>query len=487
MPIPRQDYAVSSPPNEGFADSRILIVRALEDQLGKNVLEMWFQNGDSVFVERGRVEIRGDSEFQLNRIRTRFASSLKQAVDSILGAGFPIEFLVVADVPEVNQGAPSSIPIKPTAGSSETRDCSIVDGGHSDKNTAETKSVVERRHRGVESFWFGESNRLAQAGVSQMFDQIGQMSPFVLYGPTGCGKTHLLESIVFEARRKHRLKRCVYLSAEQFTTYFVQALHGTGLPVFRRKYRDLDVLAVDDVQFFAGKNATLAEFQYTVDNLARNGKQVILASDRPPIDLGRLGSEITARMMSGLVCPLNYPDATGREKIVREICRVRGFSIPDEVISLVSQNLARDVRRLSGAVNRLHALSTAMNGRLDLEVARHALTDLFSISRTMTSISRIEKVVCEFCGVKPAELKSVSRQKKISAARMLAMYLSRQHTSNAFSEIGDYFGGRSHSTVIAAQQKVVSWLESNQAIDLPRARYPAKDAITRIESSLRIG
>jgi len=481
VPTPRQDFALTSRPTDGFADSRILIVRALEAQLGSNVLEMWFQNGDSVFVEQGRVEIRGDSEFQLNRIRTRFATSLKQAVESILGVGFPIEYLVVADEAEGQQEAPSSIPMQPqgTQASAHVRQL--------DDTTDESKPVVERRHRGVESFWFGESNRLAQAGVSQMFDQIGQMSPFVLYGPTGCGKTHLLESIVFEARRKHRLKRCVYLSAEQFTTYFVQALHGTGLPVFRRKYRDLDVLAVDDVQFFAGKNATLAEFQYTVDNLTRNGKQVILASDRPPIDLGRLGSEITARMMSGLVCPLNYPDATGREKIVREICRVRGFSIPDEIISLVSQNLARDVRRLSGAVNRLHALSTAMNGRLDLDVARHALTDLFSISRTMTSISRIEKVVCEFCGVKPAELKSVSRQKKISAARMLAMYLSRQHTSNAFSEIGDYFGGRSHSTVIAAQQKVVSWLESNQAIDLPRARYPAKDAITRIESSLRIG
>ncbi len=486
MPVSNRDMTLADRRTKTSARSKVEseIVAFLIEKLGPNVLEMWFENGDSISVSEKAVAVRGPNDFHLNRIRTRFADQLKLAVRAVLGGQAQIEY-VLDDVHELESSPADSAGAPNEAATVLTLPTET--SARREPTSSQSSSNNRRTARGLETFWFGESNLLAEAGVKQMFDHVGQMSPYVVYGPTGCGKTHLLESIVFDARRKHKLKRCVYLSAEQFTNLFVEALRGSGLPVFRRKYRDLDVLAIDDVQFFAGKNATLAEFQYTVDNMIRNGKQVILASDRPPIDLGRLGSEITARMMSGLVCPLNYPDAEGRAKIVREICRQRGFSIPNEVVNLISQNLARDVRRLSGAINRLHALSNALGREVDVEIARHALTDLFSISRTLTSINKIEKVVCEFCGVKPADLKSSSRQKKISSARMLAMYLSRRHTSNACSEIGDYFGGRSHSTVIAAQQKVSAWIESNQPIDLPRAKYPANDAITRIEADLRIG
>ena len=475
MPVSRPDIANHC---RSSVDSQLQsqIVRSLSRQLGQHIMEMWFDNGQSVLVKNQTVHVTGASEFQLGRIKNRFGDSLRRAVDDSCGHGTTLVFELELE-PESNQQV-ATVPFPLEQKESETE---------SKAEVVAPKTATVRRRKGVETFWFGETNRLVAAGVNQVFEQPGQISPFVVYGPTGCGKTHLLESMVYDGLRKQKLKRCVYLSAEQFTSNFVQALRGTGLPLFRRKYRDLDLLAIDDVQFFAGKNATLAEFQHTVDHLTRNGKQVILSSDRAPIELNSLGSEITARMTAGLVCPLNYPDAAGRSRIVGEICRLRNFDIPPEIRDLISQNLARDVRRLSGALNRVHALTVANGGQLTVELAKHALTDLFSISGTLTSISKIEKVVCEFCGVKPAELKSSSRQKKVSAARMLAMYLSRQHTQNACSEIGDYFGGRSHSTVIAAQKKVVGWLEQNQAIDLPHAKYPAKDALVRIESNLRIG
>ncbi len=437
------------------------IVQNLKHAMEPNVFEMWFGNGESIAVDADCVRVLADNEFLLTRLQSRYSAEIRQSIDLACGPGFSVAYSIASAVePEL---VSCVVPME-----------------------RESERVRTSPRKGVESFWFGQSNRLAQAGITQMFEQLGRLSPLVMYGPAGCGKSHLLESLVVDARRKQQLKRCVFLSAEQFTSNFVEALRGTGLPVFRRKYRDLDLLAIDDVQFFAGKNATLAEFQYTIDHLTRNGKQVVLSSDRPPADLGRLGSDIAARLMSGLVFPLNYPDAEGRKRILMEMCRLRGFEIPDGVIELISQNLARDVRRLSGAVNRLHAFSVATGSRVDLAMARQALTDLFGVNGNVTSIGTIEKAVCDFCGVKPAELKSTSRRKSICAARMLAMYLSRQYTPNAYSEIGDYFG-RSHSTVIAAHRKISSWLVDNQPIHLPHANYLTRDAVVQIESSLRIG
>ena len=164
------------------------------------------------------------------------------------------------------------------------------------------------------------------------------------------------------------------------------------------------------------------------------------------------------------------------------------MDLPTNVLKLICEQLTRDVRRLSGAVNRLHAYSVATRQTILPEVAQKVLSDLFSrTGPNCTSMVTIEQAVCEFCGVNSSDLKSSSRQKRISSARMLAMYLSRQYTASAFSEIGEYFGGRSHSTAIAAQRKVSQWIDENHGISLPHAVYSAKEVVKRIESNLRIG
>ena len=460
------------------------IVKSLIRRLTEGVFDVWFDSGRSIVVGNRSVEILASNEFLLTRIQKTYIGQIREAVNEVCGPDFGVHCRVdsVGDAPQQNEDVRRAAKIKKI----DSPSASNSDDVKIENSDATVRPVTRSRHQGTDSFYFGQNNRLAEVSIEQMFNQMGLVSPLMLYGPAGCGKSHLLKSLVVDARRKHRFRKCVNLSAEQFTSQFVQSVRGTGLPVFRRKYRDLDLLAIDDVQFFAGKKATLAEFQFTIDNLIRNGKQIILSSDRPPVDLQPLGQDVMAKIYGGMACPLAYPDADGRFWILKELCRQRQFKISDDVLRLISNNLARDVRRLSGALNRINAFAVACDREPSIELAKDALGDMFSLNRSMTSISAIEKVVCEFCGVKPNDLKSASRHKKICAARMLAMYLSRKHTANAFSEIGDYFG-RAHSTVIAAHKKFESLVDTDKDLELPHARYRAKDALVQIESNLRVG
>ncbi|MFK7767044.1 MAG: DnaA/Hda family protein [Mariniblastus sp.] len=495
-----QDVTLSSQDsfeNSANADRNFAheIADLLTDRIGLVRFDLWFSNRDRIARHEDTILFYAENNFALQRIQNTFGQDVREIVNRVCGPQFDVQYKLIDEQTETNPAEPTtshsiSDQANPASAETETGLQTIQFAQPSETQvTKKAEPSTQRRLRTVKSFWFGPNNGLVNAGVDSLFEQPGQFSPFFVYGPTGSGKTHLIESITNDFRRRLKLKRCVYLSAEQFTSQFVGSLRGgTGLPMFRRKYRDLDLLAIDDIQFLAGKRATLGEFQHTIDNLLRNGKQVIVASDRPPVELGHLGNEICARLSQGLTCPIQYPDFDGRMQIVRRMCQERNLELPTNVLRLICDQLAKDVRRLSGAVNRLHAYSVSIAQPITPELAHQVLCDLFSLTGpNCTSMVTIEQAVCELCGVKPAELKSPSRQKRISSARMLAMYLSRQYTGSAFSEIGDYFGGRSHSTAIAAEKKVTKWLANDEGIKLPHAVYPAKEVLRRIESNLRIG
>jgi len=468
------------------------IANHLEARIGKDRFDLWFTQDQSFSVNSTtsenmspRVIVSAENSFSLQRIKGTLADDVRDIVNHVCGPHFQIQY----ELSEVTPSDSSSGENDETSIGQDSASSQSLRLAADDNQRIKMPTSIRKAPRGVSSFSFGPDNRLIEAGVEQLFREPGQFAPFFVFGPTGSGKSHLLESITNDFRRRLRLKRCVYLSAEQFTSEFVGSLRGgTGLPMFRRKYRDLDLLAIDDIQFLAGKRATLGEFQHTMDNLIRSGKQIIVSSDRPPIELGHLGNDISARLTGGLTCPLQYPDFEGRVKITRRMCAERKMDLPANVINLICEQLTRDVRRLSGAINRLHAYSVATRTPMIPEVAQQVLCDLFSLTGpNCTSMVTIEQAVCDFCGVNSKELKSASRQKRISSARMLAMYLSRQYTGSAFSEIGEYFGGRSHSTAIAAERKVAQWLETDHGISLAHSVYPTKEVIRRIESNLRIG
>jgi chromosomal replication initiator protein len=337
----------------------------------------------------------------------------------------------------------------------------------------------------LEEFVVGPSNRMALAAVERVVARPGEMSPLVVHGPSGVGKTHLIEAACSRARQLHPGLAVACLSAEQFTTGFLQGLHGGGLPGFRRSCRSADLLVVDDIQFLAGKRATTLEFQHTVDALHRQGRQMIFACDRELDALAGLGADVLTRLRGGMVARIEPPDYEVRRGIVAQLCRRRGLDVPDDVLHHVATHITRHARELYGAMNRLEATSLMLGVPVTLGMAEEALADLVRSSARSVRLPDIERAICQAFGLETGSLQSSRRARSASHPRMLAMFLARKHTHAALADIGRYFGRRSHSTVIAAQKAVGEWLARRSPIVLADAEWDVEEAIRRVEELLR--
>ena len=352
---------------------------------------------------------------------------------------------------------------------------------------AAKKLHLRRPTVSLDEFAVGSSNRMAYAAVELAASRLGEMSPVLLHGPSGVGKSHLLAGICHHARKVRPGLAVAMFSAEQFTTNFLQALHGSGLPGFRRSCRSVDLLAVDDLQFFVGKRATLLELQSTVDTLHRAGKQIIFASDRDVESLSGLGSELTGRLRGGMTAGIMPPDYEVRRGIVSGLAEKRQINLPINVIDFLANNVTRHARELIGGMNRLEAASHMLGTPVTLDLAREALADLVRSSARSLRLADIDQAVCAAFGISESDLKSTRRSRAVNQPRMLAMFLARKHTGAALADIGRHFGRRSHSTVVAAEKTVRKWMKSQSSIVLADATWDVEQAIRRVEDVLRAG
>ena len=340
--------------------------------------------------------------------------------------------------------------------------------------------------RGAMDFHFCDQNQLAQVAVKSIAAGPCDISPLVFHGPTGSGKSTLLKMIQRLARRR-QAQRSVLMTAEQFTASFLGALNGRGLTMFRRNFRDLDLLIVEDIQFFDGKKATTSEFHHTVDHLVAHGKQIVLSCDRKPIEMDFLNPELVARLQAGMLCPLRYASLDARVQILRNMCRIRDYSFPDSVLALIADRIPHDGRQLSGAINRLQMASAGRKTKWTPQQAESILADLIDGNEFRVSLKQIEKTVCELSDVSVSDIRSAKRSRKIVAARMLAMWLGRKFTRAALSEIGDHFGGRSHSTVIAATRKMDQLQAENGKLTIDGGQYQFNDLVDEVHRQLKAG
>jgi chromosomal replication initiator protein len=333
----------------------------------------------------------------------------------------------------------------------------------------------------------GPGNQLAFAAALQVCEQPGVYSPLVLHGGVGIGKTHLLEGIYRRMRMLNPSLRVMFLSAESFANYFTQALRDRTLASFRQRFRGVDVLMIDDIDFLDGKRVIQEEFLHTIKQLETHQRQVALTADRHPRLLAGSSEELVTRFMSGIVCRLESPDVDTRRTIVaRKVSRLSS-RFTDEAIEFVVQRFALSVREMEGALNCLETYGLMTGKTLSLAIARHVLADLERDCVRIVRVAEVEQAVCRLFSIGSADLRSPRRNRSVSQPRMLAMYLARKMTQAAYTEIGEHFGGRNHSTVMSAEKRVRDLLASNATVRAGNQEWKLGDLVASLEQQLQTG
>jgi chromosomal replication initiator protein len=472
--------------------------RAVADKVGQERMDLWLRGGEALLLQDGALVVVAADDFTLDRVRRNLRDELLLVADQVLGQRPQLVFQVddalkrggarngkrrtvdtnqrLFAFDEESSPEPAIGPDDPASDVTETVTAARV--------APASNPPGGRRFARLESFVISEGSRFAHAAATKCVTHPGHVSPLYLCGPTGCGKTHLGEGIWSASRRSG--KHCVYLAAEQFTTQFLESLRGQGLPSFRRKIREVDLLVIDDVQFLHGKRATIQELLNTVEHFSRERKQLVLAADRPPADLPTFGPELVARLSSGLTADLTPLDAAARRGVLLSQLMQRGQRLPEEVLDLLAAELPGDGRRLQGALNRLDAMLEATGRSITVSFVREALKDLLRTSQKLIRLIDIDKVICDLFGLAPKSLQSEAKARSITTPRTLAMYLARKHTRAGLSEISEHFGMRSHSVVVAAQKKVSNWRERQTLVGLSAGECDVEEALRRVESALRV-
>jgi chromosomal replication initiator protein len=472
--------------------SQEVIQQILIARIGDRQFQHWFQNKTRFACAGTTLIVSSATPFLQTWIQKRHRAALLEVAGEFLGTEASLQFeidesLNHTETPSVSTAAvpaaptnspldgatPPSLP-KPVATSSPNASPNVVTPG--------------RRFASFDEFIVGTGNQLAYTAARQVCDHFAdQATPCYVYGPVGCGKTHLAESIYREIRRRHPHLNVLFLTAEQFTNQFTQSFRSHSLPTFRQRFRSVDVLLMDDVDFLDAKRVVQEEFLHTVQQLESHRKQLVACGERHPRQLTKISDELRTRLLSGMVCRLDKPDLETRERIAVAKARRIQLDVSLEVLKYVARKFSGTIRELEGALHCLLICQRMTGQRVSLASARDVLGDLERDCLRPIQMADIERVVCELFGVPADMLRSPSRSRTATEPRMLAMYLARRLTRSAYSEIGAYFGGRNHATVIAADQKISAGLSDNVELKVASQTWKLADIVETLEQQLMAG
>jgi chromosomal replication initiator protein len=463
------------------SDTEIVSVfrSCLRDRLGADRFDLWFATA-AIQADGHRLTIAVETPFLLERIRKSFHQEVRYVAVETLGADAEIEFVLT-------QVKPSSLGLAEQSPESGPSVDNQNAGPIARVKSAAPSQTARRKFASLDTLVAGPCNRLACRSADLVLEQLGRITPFFVYGPSGSGKSHLLEGIWTAIRRANLYRRVVYLSSEQFTNGFVQALKGGGLPGFRQKYRNVDLLIIDDVQFFAGKQATLIELLYTMDAVLHDGGQIVLSADKSPHEMPRVGQELITRLASGLVCEMQALDVETRLKILTQHAQARQLDAAEDALRELAELAPGDGRQLAGALNRLWVQSKTTGRSVDVGMVRDVAAELFPSSPSLIRLGDIERTICREFGIAAEMLKSDKRTRNVSHPRMLAMWLARKYTRAGLGEISEFFGRKSHSTVVSAQNTVEEWVANGRKVQCMHATRDVRDLVRSLEQSLKTG
>lgn len=306
-----------------------------------------------------------------------------------------------------------------------------------------------------ENFVVGPCNRLPHAASVAVAGNLGKAyNPLFIHGGVGLGKTHLLQAVCQSVLDRAPQSRILYLSCDSFINQFIQAVQHGDMSQFRYRYRHVDVLLIDDIHFLRGHDRTQEEFFHTFNTLYQGNKQIILSADAPPSDIPELEERLVSRFNWGLVARIEKPCYETRVAILQKKARLRGLTLPDDVVCYVASKVINNTRELEGAITRIQGMAMLQEGKIDMDLARAALGETATPEQRRISIQQIIDAVTTYYNVRTSDLQSKKRHKSIAFPRQVCMFLARKHTRYSLEEIGGYFGGRDHTTVLHAVRTV---------------------------------
>jgi len=456
------------------------LISAIEREVGPRNYQHWFADNVRLEVRAHELSIGVNSPFVATWMQKNFRPSIATAAQRVLGPSAQVSFHVIDSSALNEESAVNPSRRRPP------RDKPLA--GPTAGPKIASKAAKNRRFLELDDFVAGEANALALAAAKGVCEQPGtKFNPLFLYGASGLGKTHLLEGIFRGLRRDFAHLRIALIRAEAFVNYFTAAIRSHSMPTFRQKFRNIDVLLVDEVDFFDAKRGTQEEFLNTFKQLETQGAQIVLTCDRHPRLLNKLSDELVTRFLSGLVCRIEPPDLETRKSIARSKAAALRADFSEDVLELVARRFKNNVRELEGALNSLDTYHSLLGKKLSPSAARRALSGLERDCMRVVRVTDIENAVCRFFGVQPDDLRSQRRHRSITQPRMLAMFLARKHTQAAYSEIGQHFGGRNHSTVMAAEKKINGWLREDSSIRVAARTWPIQEIVGALEEQLQAG
>ncbi len=465
---------------------------AVAERIGENRFGLWFGEGVRLGVvgDGAAVEVVAPNAFFRDRIKTGFAANVAEAVAEVIGRALPVSYQVQDDahpLPEADAPAegPDADGRRPRAAGDKAAPASRPTMDQPRPTPAPGAPGSARVLRKLDDFVVGPGSQLGYAAAREMVRSGGRsFNPLFIHGGVGLGKTHMLEGIALGLRQAHPGLNVMHVTAESFTNGFLEAMRTSSLSGFRGRHRNVGAIVVDDVHFLASKRATQEEFLHTFNALAERGAAIILASDQHPRKIAKLTDELATRFLGGMVVKLESPDVETRKAIVRSKGKLRGVDVPEPVVDFIAQNVKSSVRELEGALQSVLAHASLMGRPVGMAVAKTALRETIRCTVQSVALRDVEKAVCQFFQLDADGLKSDSRVRTLAYPRMLAMYLARKHAGASYSEIGRYFGGRNHSTVMSAEKKVVGWLKNDARDPLLPGFDNVIDILADLESNL---
>ena len=407
------------------------VMAKLSDVLTPTAINTWFSDCEPVALEEKRLVLQTTSDFKRSIILQRFGQTIRQALSDLFSCEFDLLVLTAEEMEDYRQDAPDDM-------------------------------LPEAAAYTFDRFIVGQSNKFAHAAAIAVSESPGKIyNPLFIYGNSGLGKTHLLLAIGQAIREKTPSVKIGYVKGDEFTNDLVTSLQNGTMEEFRRRYRNVDLFLVDDIQFIAGKERTQEEFFHTFNKIYESGHQIVITSDRPPMEMVKLEDRLRTRFEGGLMADIQPPDLETRMAIIRNKSMGVGLILSDEIVEYIADNITANIRQIEGVVHRLTAYRDMQDDTITISSVKRAIKDVIRIGVYIPTPEAIISETSRYYGIPEEDIRGQRRSKNTAMARQAAMYLIRSLTNLSLVDIGEQFENRNHSTVLSSIRKVEDLIKTD--------------------------